>query len=103
MNLVDYKMGPQEALDAPRICIGSGDEPWLDGEVALEEGISVHTVQALRKLGHEARGQVRGVEKAAFGKGQLIIRDPESGVLSAGSDHRGDGMALAVVRVRNSR
>lgn len=35
-----------------------------------------------------------GHERALFGKGQIIMRNPETGVLWAGSDPRGDGCAV---------
>ena len=31
-----------------------------------------------------------------FGRGQIILRDPETGVLCGGSDPRADGCAMAL-------
>ena len=90
VDMVDYGMGPQEALDAPRFCISDGRS---GGRVALEEGIPVPVMSALARMGHEVvptSGHARGV----FGRGQIITRDPETGVLCAGSDPRADGMAI---------
>jgi len=89
-NMVDYGMDPQAALDAPRFCIAGGT---ADGRVALEEGIPLETMSALARMGHNvmpATGYARGF----FGKGQIIIRDPLTGVLCGGSEPRADGQAI---------
>ncbi|KAF4957924.1 hypothetical protein FGADI_2753 [Fusarium gaditjirri] len=55
LNQVLFGLNPQQALDAPRICIGAGmpDEGnVLDWTVHVEEGISEKTVEELKKLGH---------------------------------------------------
>ena len=83
-------MKPQEALDAPRFCIGSGS---AGGKVSLEEGISVQIMSNLSRKGHEVI-PTSGIARSIFGRGQIIKRDPETGVLVGGSDPRADGMAL---------
>jgi gamma-glutamyltranspeptidase/glutathione hydrolase len=89
-NMIDYGMGPQEALDAPRFCILDGT---AGGKVSLEEGIPVDTMAALARMGHEVI-PVAGYNRVSFGKGQIILRNPKTGALTAGSDPRGDGQAL---------
>jgi gamma-glutamyltranspeptidase / glutathione hydrolase len=37
-----------------------------------------------------------GHERAVFGRGQIILRDPATGVLCGGSDPRADGCAMAL-------
>jgi len=112
LNMIDYEMDPQQALDAPRFCIldGSGTS---DGVVAIEEGIdlsssitrtnnvtsapgiSEETVMELQKMGHNVK-VLRGVfDRASFGRGQIIWRHPLTGVMWSGSDPRCDGMAIA--------
>ena len=84
---------PQTAVDAPRLCIGDGSS---NGAIALEEGIEECVALALEAAGHRlgARGaQAGGFKRALFGRGQLILRHPGSGVLWAASDGRGDGQA----------
>ncbi len=88
--LVDDGLDPQAALDRPRFCITQG-EP--SSEVALEEGIPVAEMAALAEMGHPVT-PVSGFGRAVFGRGQVILRDPESGVLCAGSDPRADGCAM---------
>lgn len=89
-KMVDYNMGPQEALDSPRFCIVDGTS---GGKVALEEGIPVSTMSELARMGHDVI-PTSGYARGRFGRGQIILRDPESGVLTAGSDPRADGMAI---------
>lgn len=89
VNLLEHGMDPQAALDAPRFCLlGRGD-----GAVALEEGIHERIQAQLKAVGHETV-MVHGYDRALFGRGQVILRNPETGMLMAGSDPRGDGCAL---------
>jgi gamma-glutamyltranspeptidase / glutathione hydrolase len=86
-------LDPQAALDLPRFCI---DVEEAGGEVAIEDGMPQETVAGLQQLGHPTY-PVSGYERALFGRGQVILRDPESGVLCAGSDPRADGCAMTLV------
>ncbi len=90
--LLDDGVDPQSALDRPRFCIESGE---ADGWVGLEEGLPDPTLKALFDLGHPVRN-VTGWERALFGRGQIILRDNESGVLTGGSDPRADGCAMTL-------
>lgn len=84
INLVDFDMDPQAALDAPRF-------NWLQGrDVALEPGVGVKVREELARRGHALLPADAAVH---YGGGQVIVRDPESGVLVAGSEPRNDGAA----------
>ncbi len=89
-NMIDYRMDPQEALNAPRFCILDGT---AGGKVSLEEGIPVETMANLARMGHEVI-PITGYGRAGFGRGQIIIRNPKTGALCGGSDPRADGQAL---------
>ena len=39
---------------------------------------------------------ISGYSRDTFGRGQVILRDRESGVLWGGSDPRADGLAMSV-------
>ncbi|KAI5925149.1 nucleophile aminohydrolase [Camillea tinctor] len=93
------RLSPQQALDAPRVCISpgvKGGEGEMGMKVLVEEGMAAETVEGLRKLGHEVE-VVTGVGRAVFGRGQIIRWSVDAvegvGVWSAGSDMRGDGGA----------
>ncbi|KAK7971566.1 hypothetical protein PG989_016582 [Apiospora arundinis] len=92
-------LNPQQALDAPRVCIGAGmpDEgEVMDRTVYAEEGMSEDTIEGLRKLGHEVV-VLTEQERGMFGRGQIIRWSVDAvenmGIWSAGSDMRGDGAA----------
>jgi gamma-glutamyltranspeptidase/glutathione hydrolase len=91
--MVDGKLDPQAALDLPRFCIGDGTS---GGDVALEEGIPDEVAAELEVRGHPVQ-KVSGWERAVFGRGQIILRDPATGVLTAGSDPRADGCAISLI------
>jgi gamma-glutamyltranspeptidase/glutathione hydrolase len=93
LALADDGVDPQAALDRPRLMIDADGET---GRVMLEEGIPVETADALAALGHNVR-TASGYERVIFGRGQIIRRDPDSGVLWAGSDPRADGMAMTFI------
>ncbi|HEY5728675.1 MAG TPA: gamma-glutamyltransferase family protein, partial [Anaerolineales bacterium] len=88
--LHDAGLDPQSALDLPRFCI---DVDEAGGRVAIEEGMPQETYSELEQMGHPVYS-VSGYERALFGRGQVILRDPETGVLCAGSDPRADGCAM---------
>ena len=92
VGLVDDELDAQAALDQPRFCIAEGTSA---GRVSLEEGLSQETVVALAEMGHMVE-MVGGYERALFGRGQIILRDAESGVLWGGSDPRADGCAMSL-------
>ncbi|MDP1779689.1 MAG: gamma-glutamyltransferase family protein, partial [Anaerolineales bacterium] len=91
--LADNGLDPQSALDLPRFCI---DVDEAGGRVAIEEGMPKETMDALQKMGHPIY-EVTGYERALFGRGQVILRDLTTGVLTAGSDPRADGCAMTLV------
>jgi gamma-glutamyltranspeptidase/glutathione hydrolase len=90
--LLDHGLDPQSALDLPRFCI---DVEESGGRVALEEGIPADVVSDLEKFGHPVYS-VGGFDRSLFGRGQVILRDVETGVLCAGSDPRADGCAMTI-------
>ncbi|WP_203289197.1 gamma-glutamyltransferase family protein [Metabacillus sp. cB07] len=86
MNTIDFGLHPQAALDAPRW-------QWMEGKkVLVEPHFPSHLAQALTRKGHQI--QV-AVDKGAFGRGQIIWRDPETGVLSGGTESRADGVVAS--------
>jgi gamma-glutamyltranspeptidase/glutathione hydrolase len=87
VNMLDFGMNPQEALDAPRFELLN---PYLDQNVvALEH--DRETRAQLAAIGHRVSEEPHS---GGFGGGQIIVVD-EHGVRHAGSDPRKDGCALA--------
>ncbi|MFO8037042.1 MAG: gamma-glutamyltransferase family protein [Anaerolineales bacterium] len=91
-GLIDDGLDPQAALDRPRFCIMDGTS---GGKVALEQGVPLPAMAGLSRMGHEIQPVV-GYRRAIFGRGQIILRDPETGVLWGGSDPRADGCAMTL-------
>ncbi len=79
-NFIDFRLNPQQALDAPRW-------QWMrDGSVLVEEGFDPALVEGLRARGHDIRVSANA---AAFGRGQMIVR-LDNGVLVGGTESRTD-------------
>ena len=94
VNWIDFRMGLQEACDAPRIAHEGSTDPTgvpadpSGGFVIVERGFSEAVVRELERRGH------RFVTKGGlFGGFQGIRRDPASGALFGASDSRKDGQA----------
>jgi len=82
MNTVDFHMNPQAALDAPRW-------QWIKGKtIEAEHSMPRHIVEALARRGHDIKW---ALGSGGFGRGQIIWRDPKTGVLSGGTEPRTDG------------
>ncbi|UTR14068.1 gamma-glutamyltransferase family protein [Salipaludibacillus sp. LMS25] len=83
MNTIDFGLNPQAALDAPRW-------QWMKGkEVLFEQSVPNHIINALAARGHNVR--LSHISNA-FGRGQIIWRDPITGVLCGGTESRTDGV-----------
>ena len=88
-NMVDFKMGPQEALDALRFKVAVENE----NEIFVEDDLNPSIINDLRSRGHEV-SVLSGYDRVGMGGGQIIARNPETGVLMAGSEPRKDGTAV---------
>jgi gamma-glutamyltranspeptidase/glutathione hydrolase len=86
MNLIDFNMNLQEAIDAPRIRHTEGNTLFMEG------GFSEETASALEEKGHEIIREDMPVNQV--GGGQAIYRDPDTNVLLGASDRRKDGYAI---------
>ena len=88
LNVVEFGMTVQEAIEAPRV------RAYRDRLVDVEGRIPAAVREGLAARGH----QVNVLEDWSWvvGGGQGIRRDPESGALQGGADPRRDGYAVAV-------
>ena len=97
VNLMDLGMNPQQALDVSRWQLSSpqggtgAQEPG--GEISIEEGWSFATLAELARRGHRLT-PIDGFGRGMFGGGQIILRDPATGTIIAGSEPRKDGCAV---------
>ena len=94
MNMIDFRMSPQQAGDQPRVRHIGRTSPWLGrsdhtGEVAFEHDIPDSVKVSLAELGHQVSSGV-----GAHGGYQAIWRTDEPLVYFGGSDPRKDGAAM---------
>jgi gamma-glutamyltranspeptidase/glutathione hydrolase len=87
-NVIDFGMGIQEAIDAPRFYARDTEEAF-----AVESRFPAATLDALKSLGYTL--DVHGDFDLFFGGAQGILRDPATGRLSGGADPRRDGAVVA--------
>lgn len=86
VNTIDFKLNPQQAIDAPRW-------RWDYGKhVEVEERFHHHLADGLHQKGHDIQ---IALDPNGFGRGQIIWRDPETGVLVGGTESRTDGAVVA--------
>jgi gamma-glutamyltranspeptidase/glutathione hydrolase len=80
MNLIDFNLNPQMALDAPRW-------QWTEGnKFTVEPNFPTYLVNALEAFGHE---MTIATTTGGFGRGEVIITNGE--VLFGGTESRTDG------------
>lgn len=83
MNMLDFGLNPQAALDAPRFC-------WQQGlEFIMESAFDPKTVEALCARGHV----IRSADGRDYGRGQAIFRTAD-GTLCGATEPRADGCVL---------
>ncbi|MGN8646508.1 gamma-glutamyltransferase family protein [Gracilibacillus sp. HCP3S3_G5_1] len=86
MNTIDFHLNPQAALDQPRW-------QWLKGKkVIVEPDFPLYVAQELARKGHEIE---IALDSTSFGRGQIIWRDPKTGILQGGTESRTDGAIAA--------
>jgi gamma-glutamyltranspeptidase/glutathione hydrolase len=83
-NLVDHRMGIQEAIESPRFYTRDTER-----DLSLEGRIPDPVVEELKSLGYSI--QKLGHFDLFFGGAQGIIVDPKGGRLRGGADPRRDG------------
>ncbi|MBB6695400.1 gamma-glutamyltransferase family protein [Cohnella xylanilytica] len=86
LGALDQGLNPQAILDMPRW-------RWDEGvKILVEPSFPEELAESLRRRGHEV---AVGDNPGMFGRGQIIWRDPRTGVLCGGTDPRTDGAAVA--------
>jgi gamma-glutamyltranspeptidase / glutathione hydrolase len=82
MSTIDFHLNPQAALDAPRW-------QWISGrKILVDPSFPNYIAEALSRKGHQIE---RSLTHGGFGRGQIIWRNPDSGVLAGGTEPRTDG------------
>ncbi len=84
LNMVEFGMNIQEAIEAPRF------RHYDDNTVELEPEIGPDVRNKLTAMGHK----ITPHEQGSYGGGQGIVLKKETGVKMGGSDFRKDGCAV---------
>jgi gamma-glutamyltranspeptidase/glutathione hydrolase len=84
VNVIDYGLTIQEAVDAPRV-----HHQWMPNKLVMEAtGFAADVVDALRARGHEVES------RRSIGDCHAILVDPTTGVRLGAPDPRSDSRAL---------
>lgn len=91
INVVDFGMNAQEAVDVPRI-----HHQWLPDELQVEPlGFSPDTLELLRSKGHHLKLLVSPLFGNQYlGDAHVIVVDPKTGIRFGASDPRRNGIAI---------
>lgn len=85
ISVVDNGLNIQQAADAPRF-----HHQYLPDVLQFEKAFPVATVNAMKATGYITKREAEFDEKSAgvWGDSELIARDPKTGELTGGQDHR---------------
>jgi gamma-glutamyltranspeptidase/glutathione hydrolase len=97
LNIIEFGMNPQEAVEAPRFdtqhyVSSFDDHEFLPGSLNIESRISLKTIQGLNQLGHKVKVQS---EWGTLSAPTVIFYDPLTRVAAAGADPRRGRYAVA--------
>src|SRR5262245_26457299 len=94
VNLIDFKLPVQQAIEAPRFSLDADPnfyKPGSEIEVSIEGRMPQATIDALKKMGHKVR-VLPGW--GSIGHMQTIKIDPVTGAITSGGDPRRTGYAM---------
>ncbi len=83
LNVVEFDMDIQAAVDAPRV-----HHQWQPDTLYLEAGIPVDVQDNLTSMGHHIKAE------GTWSSAQSIHRDPATGIIYGGTDSRSHGAAV---------
>ena len=97
LNIIEFGMNPQEAVEAPRFdtqhfVSSFDDHEFLPGSLNIESRVNLKTIQQLSFRGHKVKVQS---EWGTLSSPTVILYDPRTGVASAGADPRRGRYAVA--------
>jgi gamma-glutamyltranspeptidase/glutathione hydrolase len=97
LNIIEFGMNPQEAVEAARFdtqhyVSSFDDHEFLPGSLNVESRVSLKTIQELSSKGHKVK--VQG-EWGTLSAPTVVVYDPKTGVAAAGADPRRSRYAVA--------
>ncbi|HEX5889894.1 MAG TPA: gamma-glutamyltransferase family protein [Pyrinomonadaceae bacterium] len=97
LNVIEFGMNPQEAVEAARFdtqhyVSSFDDHEFLPGSLNVESRVGLKTIQELTNKGHKVKVQS---EWGTLSAPTVVIYDPKTGVSSGGADPRRSRYAVA--------
>ncbi len=95
VNLIDFKLPVQQAVENPRFAIDAKPnfyKPGAEISVTIEDRLPKATMEALTKMGYVLKPG--GAFTAAVGGMQAVVVDENTGTMTAGADPRRTGYAV---------
>lgn len=97
LNIVEFGMNPQEAVEAPRFdtqhyVSSFDDHEFLPGSLNIESRVGLKTIEELSQRGHKVKTQS---DWGTLSSPTVITYDPKTGVVAAGADPRRSRYAVA--------
>lgn len=97
LNIIEFDMNPQEAVEAPRFdtqhyVSSFDDHEFVPGSLNIESRVSLKTIKELSSKGHKVKVQS---EWGTLSAPTVVIYDLKNGVASAGADPRRSRYAVA--------
>ncbi len=97
LNIIEWDMNPQEAVEAPRFdtqhyVSSFDDHEFLPGSLNVEARVGLKTIQELSARGHKVKTQG---DWGTLSAPTVITYDPKTGVVAAGADPRRTRYAVA--------
>lgn len=97
LNVIEFGMNPQEAVEAARFdtqhyVSSFDDHEFLPGSLNVESRVGLKTIKELSNKGHKVKVQS---EWGTLSAPTVIIYDPKTGVSSGGADPRRSRYAVA--------
>lgn len=94
VNLIDFQLPVQQAIEAPRFSLDAEPNFYRPGSaitVSIESRMPAATIEALKAMGHKVRVNPGW---GSIGHMQTIKIDPITGAITAGGDPRRTGYAM---------
>ena len=94
VNLIDFQLPVQQAIEAPRFSLDAAPNFYKPGSeitVQIENRMPAATIEALKAMGHKLRVSPGW---GSIGHMQTIRIDPVTGTITAGGDPRRTGYAM---------
>ena len=97
LNIIEFGMNPQEAVEAPRFdtqhyVSSFDDHEFLPGSLNVESRVGLKTIQELSQKGHKVKTQS---EWGTLSAPTVIVYDAKTGVAAGGADPRRSRYAVA--------